>query len=118
VKLGLIKLLQKRFDVCEEACVHDNSTSGMKTNSTLRRKNNATVQCPVEPGTYNVEQTVALPKEIPPGMACVHLITHLFTGLAAKFKIEVRGYTEANKDMVCVDLTVDFMKSPLWMLGR
>jgi hypothetical protein len=24
VKLGLIKLLQKRFDVCEEACVHDN----------------------------------------------------------------------------------------------
>jgi hypothetical protein len=90
----------------------------MKTDSTLRRKNNATVQCPVEPDTYNVEQTVALPKEIPPGMACIHPITHLLTSLAAKFKIEVRGYTEANEDMVCVDLMVDFNKSPLWIFGR
>lgn len=28
---------------------------------------NATVQCPVEPGTYKVAQTVELPKEIPKG---------------------------------------------------
>jgi len=48
VKLGLIKLLQKTFDVCEEA-----------------RNANATVSCPVEPGPYTVVQTVALPKEIP-----------------------------------------------------
>jgi len=48
VKLGLIKLLSKTFDLCEEA-----------------RKANMTVQCPVEEGTYTVTQTVALPKEIP-----------------------------------------------------
>ncbi|KAF5313996.1 hypothetical protein D9611_006874 [Ephemerocybe angulata] len=48
VKLGLIKLLEKTFDVCEEA-----------------RNANATVQCPVEVGPYVVEQTVELPKEIP-----------------------------------------------------
>ncbi|WVR06303.1 phosphatidylglycerol/phosphatidylinositol transfer protein [Kwoniella sp. DSM 27419] len=48
VKLGLIKLLQKQFDVCEEA-----------------RNANATVQCPVNPGPYKVKQTVELPKEIP-----------------------------------------------------
>ncbi|KAJ7925877.1 ML domain-containing protein [Mycena leptocephala] len=48
VKLGLIKLLQKTFDVCEEA-----------------RNANANVSCPVEPGPYTVVQTVALPKEIP-----------------------------------------------------
>ncbi|KAJ6519920.1 ML domain-containing protein [Mycena sanguinolenta] len=48
VKLGLIKLLQRTFDVCEES-----------------RKANATISCPVEPGPYEVVHTVALPKEIP-----------------------------------------------------
>ncbi|KAA1468191.1 hypothetical protein DENSPDRAFT_793937 [Dentipellis sp. KUC8613] len=48
VKLGLIKLLQKSFDLCEEA-----------------RKANATIQCPIEEGKYTVVQTVELPKEIP-----------------------------------------------------
>ncbi|KIY50597.1 hypothetical protein FISHEDRAFT_39003 [Fistulina hepatica ATCC 64428] len=49
VKLGLVKLLQKQFDICEEA-----------------RNANATVQCPIEPGNYTVVQSVDLPKEIPP----------------------------------------------------
>jgi len=48
VKLGLIKLLQKQFDLCEEA-----------------RNANTSVQCPVERGNYEVVHTVALPKEIP-----------------------------------------------------
>ncbi|KAF8622885.1 hypothetical protein AX15_006650 [Amanita polypyramis BW_CC] len=48
VKLGLVKLLHKQFDVCEEA-----------------RKANVSVTCPVQPGPYTVEQTVMLPKEIP-----------------------------------------------------
>ncbi|EIW73685.1 hypothetical protein TREMEDRAFT_37462 [Tremella mesenterica DSM 1558] len=79
VKLGLIKLLQKEFDVCEEA-----------------RNANATVQCPVHPGPYNVAQTVELPKEIP----------------KAKFSVAVRGYTADDEDMLCLDLFVDFMKRP------
>ncbi|KAJ4001016.1 ML domain-containing protein [Lentinula boryana] len=56
VKLGLIKLLSKRFDVCEEA-----------------RNANASVQCPVEKGQYVVVQTVDLPKEIPPAKFHVHV---------------------------------------------
>ncbi|VDB86513.1 unnamed protein product [Peniophora sp. CBMAI 1063] len=48
VKLGLIKLLQKEFDICEEA-----------------RNANASITCPVEEGYYTVVQTVTLPKEIP-----------------------------------------------------
>ncbi|KAG9053006.1 Phosphatidylglycerol/phosphatidylinositol transfer protein [Serendipita sp. 407] len=56
VKIGLIKLLSKRFDVCEEA-----------------RNANATIQCPVEPGEYTVVQTVDLPKEIPPAKFNVHV---------------------------------------------
>ncbi|BEJ12693.1 hypothetical protein CspHIS471_0211530 [Cutaneotrichosporon sp. HIS471] len=48
VKLGLIKLIQKRYDLCEEA-----------------RNANATIQCPVYQGDYTVVQKVDLPKEIP-----------------------------------------------------
>ncbi|CAG8757466.1 15794_t:CDS:2, partial [Acaulospora colombiana] len=60
VKLGLIKLLRKEFDICEEA-----------------RKANATIQCPVEPGDYTLVQKVALPKEIPPGEYCQRGTRHL-----------------------------------------
>jgi len=81
VKLGLIKILTKTFDICEEA-----------------RKADATVQCPVEKGTYTVEQTVALPKEIP----------------KAKFTVDVRGYTAADEDMLCLQLKIDFMKRPFF----
>ena len=35
--------------------------------NTFRRAANASVLCPVQPGPYTVEQTVALPKEIPRG---------------------------------------------------
>ncbi|KAG6888687.1 Phosphatidylglycerol/phosphatidylinositol transfer protein [Termitomyces sp. Mi166 len=79
VKLGLVKLLQKTFDVCEEA-----------------RKANATIQCPVQPGMYTVEQTVALPREIP----------------RAKFKVDVQGYTANDDDMLCLNLLVDFLPNP------
>ncbi|KIJ68363.1 hypothetical protein HYDPIDRAFT_24649 [Hydnomerulius pinastri MD-312] len=48
VKLGLIKLLTKSFDICQEASAA-----------------NASIQCPIEQGEYTVVQTVALPKEIP-----------------------------------------------------
>ncbi|KAF8604792.1 hypothetical protein BDV93DRAFT_81950 [Ceratobasidium sp. AG-I] len=82
VKLGLIKLLHKEFDICEEA-----------------RNNNVTLQCPVEPGEYEVVQTVELPKETP----------------RAKFIIDVKGFTsdEAyDPDLVCLRITVDFVRRP------
>ncbi|KAG9120753.1 Phosphatidylglycerol/phosphatidylinositol transfer protein [Ceratobasidium sp. 392] len=84
VKLGLIKLMHKQFDICEEA-----------------RNNNVTVQCPVEPGEYEVVQTVTLPKETP----------------KAKFNIKVEGFTSeesAEPNMVSLQLTVDFMGRP-WL---
>jgi len=49
VKLGLIKLLEKEFDICKEAEAADME-----------------IKCPVEPGDYTITQTVELPKEIPP----------------------------------------------------
>ena len=68
VKLGLIKIVQKQFDLCEEAYVSVIfAVSEMLTLSYLRRNANTTVQCPVEEGNYEVVHTVALPKEIPQG---------------------------------------------------
>ncbi|KAH9898027.1 ML domain-containing protein [Cubamyces lactineus] len=75
VKVGVIKILQKEFDVCEEA-----------------EKANATIQCPVTKGSHKVVQSVTLPKEIPP----------------AQFKVNVRGFTAEDDDMVCLDLMMDF----------
>ncbi|KAK7033967.1 hypothetical protein VNI00_012594 [Paramarasmius palmivorus] len=77
VKLGLIKILNKDFNVCEEA-----------------HKANTTIQCPVEKGEYNVTQIVDLPKEIPP----------------AKYRVEARGYTVDEDDMLCLNMDVDFRK--------
>jgi len=79
VKLGsYIKLLQKRFDICEELS-----------------KANATLQCPIEPGHYEIVQEVTLPKEIP----------------HAKYKVEARAFTQDDDDMACTDIVLDFMKS-------
>ncbi|KAH9849725.1 ML domain-containing protein [Lenzites betulinus] len=75
VKLGLITILRKQFDVCEEA-----------------EKANATIQCPISKGHHVVVQTVTLAKEIPP----------------APFKVNIRGYTGDDDDLVCMDLMMDF----------
>ncbi|KZT05952.1 uncharacterized protein LAESUDRAFT_813183 [Laetiporus sulphureus 93-53] len=56
VKVGAIKLLQKEFDVCEEA-----------------RGANASIQCPVAEGKHQVIHTVTLPKEIPPAPFAVSI---------------------------------------------
>jgi len=79
VKLGLIKLLTKRFDICEEL-----------------RTNNATLQCPVEPGEYDIVQTVDLPREIP----------------KAKFIVQTRAFTQPPEeaDMACADIAIDFLR--------
>jgi len=36
--------------------------------------------------------------------------------VAAKFTVNVRGYTADDEDMLCLDLRVDFMKSPFLRL--
>jgi len=37
--------------------------------------------------------------------------------LTAKFTVNVRGYTVAEEDMVCLDLRVNFMKNPFPKFG-
>ncbi|EPQ28113.1 uncharacterized protein PFL1_04440 [Pseudozyma flocculosa PF-1] len=76
VKLGLIKLLTRRFDVCQEA-----------------RANKAELQCPLAPGEYELTHTVALPREIPP----------------AKFNVHITGANQDESDLLCLDLSINFM---------
>lgn len=57
VKLGLIKIISKTFDLCEEL-----------------RKDNNEIQCPINRGKVVIKQTVQLPKEIPPGKFSVQAL--------------------------------------------
>ncbi|GAA5855048.1 hypothetical protein JCM5353_005673 [Sporobolomyces roseus] len=76
VKLGLIKLLTKQFDVCQEL---DNA--------------NATLRCPIAPGTHSITQTVALPREIP----------------RAKFQVDALVYTQDEEPAACINLWINFL---------
>ncbi|KAK4057539.1 hypothetical protein OIO90_001608 [Microbotryomycetes sp. JL221] len=101
VKLGLIKLLTKRFDVCEEL---DNA--------------NSTLQCPIQPNDYSIEQTVALPAEIPRGklQSCFcrdsevradHFSILMLS--TAKFQVSARVFTQDEKPAACIDLWINFL---------
>lgn len=77
VKLGLIKLIQKRFDICDELCVHLLTQASFDLNGiiqltsiwTCRDNTNATLKCPIEAGEHQIVQVVDLPAEIPKGMS-------------------------------------------------
>lgn len=114
VKLGLIKLLTKTFDVCEEAYVPFVLIYFQNAHFPLSRSANASVQCPVEKGQYIVEQTVDLPKEIPPGSFIVLSFRNTSDPLTAKFNIHIDGYTVDEDDLMCMDLTIDFTKKHFW----
>lgn len=56
------------------------------------RANNAELQCPLSPGAYELEQTVALPREIPPG----------------KFNVLVTGANQDGSNLLCLNLAITF----------
>ena len=49
IKVGLIKLMHKKFDICD-----------------VLRERESSVQCPIQPGDLEIKDTFALPREIPP----------------------------------------------------
>lgn len=69
VKLGLIKLLTKRFDLCDELSVPSlESRPEYSTDPSAYSANiNSSLACPLEPGDYSFSHTVELPMEIPRG---------------------------------------------------
>ncbi|POW18787.1 hypothetical protein PSHT_05381 [Puccinia striiformis] len=79
VKVGLVRLLQKTFDVCEEL-----------------RKADVSLQCPMEPGDFDIAYEITLPKEIPP----------------VTYRIDALAYTTDDDDMACANFSVDFSRKP------
>ncbi|KAI9012895.1 ML domain-containing protein [Gaertneriomyces semiglobifer] len=73
VRLGLIKLVDTKIDLCDE--IH-----------------NIDRECPVEEGPLHINHTVKLPREIPPGRYQVNVDVTNFDGkhtacIAAEFRI-------------------------------
>jgi ML domain len=67
VKYGVVKILQKRFDLCEQA--------GQVNKS-----------CPVEKGDFTIDKDVELPKEIPPvSINAVHGMERTESLISASF---------------------------------
>ncbi|KNE90694.1 hypothetical protein PSTG_15874 [Puccinia striiformis f. sp. tritici PST-78] len=79
VNVGLVRLLQKTFDVCEEL-----------------RKADVSLQCPMEPGDFDIAYEITLPKEIPP----------------VTYRIDALAYTTDDDDMACANFSVDFSRKP------
>jgi hypothetical protein len=114
--MGVVKLVSKTFDLCEEAYVF--LKLAVSTNPTqfhFRRNAQADVQCPVSEGNYVVEQTFALPKQIPQGelpSISFMLLSSSDMYPSAKFNINARAYNFDDNDLFCVDLMVNFMRKP------
>ncbi|GAA1321058.1 hypothetical protein GCM10009647_053840 [Streptomyces sanglieri] len=83
VQLGLIKLLQKRYDLFE--CLNGKHP---EIPLTLDDKQDG----PIGKGHVGMTLALNLKREVPP----------------AKFKILVRGYTVEEDDLFSIDATVDF----------
>lgn len=130
VKLGLIKLLTKRFDLCEELSVFGSHTAlapGKLPELTFglcdcSANINSSLACPIDPGVYSFTHTVALPNEIPRGTYRTRTRLQLagtsghtadqqklmhpgFYGLTAKFQVNARVVTPVVEEEVgCLDL--------------
>lgn len=66
VKVGVIKVIEREFDLCKEAYVQRQQYRPVNS-FLLRRDAHADIECPVEEGEHTVVQAVELPKEIPKG---------------------------------------------------
>lgn len=118
MKLGLIKLLRKNFDICEEACVVGPSLQSAYINWRCFLAERSTQQSNVlcNPAlTQLYKQLLCLKKYHKVSFQRIRSNQHPWHALnpcicTAKFSVDVLGYTADEDDMVCVKLSVNFMK--------
>ncbi|GMM57275.1 sterol transporter [Maudiozyma humilis] len=70
VRLGYIKLITQRFDLCE--VLSENDIEGL--------------ECPVQPGEYDLAKIVQIPAEVPPG----------------RYNVLGRAYTAKDELLTCI----------------
>ncbi|KFA63967.1 hypothetical protein S40285_05714 [Stachybotrys chlorohalonatus IBT 40285] len=75
VKYGLIRLISTKADLCEQI-------------------NNVDLECPVKPGVLEVEKSVDIPAEIPPG----------------KYTVLADVYNSEDVQITCLTATVSFAR--------
>ncbi|KAI8064658.1 MD-2-related lipid-recognition domain-containing protein [Gongronella butleri] len=80
VKYGLVQLLKKKFDFCEEIVKVDE-------------------QCPLEKGKLVFNKDVELPKEIPP---------QYFFSTQGKYTVEAQIFTNDDKRVTCLHGVTSF----------
>ncbi|KAI8888984.1 hypothetical protein K501DRAFT_282586 [Backusella circina FSU 941] len=61
VKLGVVTLIKKRFDICDELYKH---------------KDDVKLQCPITKGDHTIVQKIQLPKETPRAAFSVHVMAY------------------------------------------
>ncbi|MFF2081415.1 ML domain-containing protein [Kitasatospora sp. NPDC058162] len=89
VKLGLIKLLQRRYDLFEE--LRGGGAEGLKLSC-----DTSDGKKPIPTGDTVLTAAIDLPREVP----------------RAKFRLQVRAYTTDEDDLAALDFDVDFLSSP------
>ncbi|MFF2812337.1 ML domain-containing protein [Streptomyces sp. NPDC058000] len=85
VKLGLIKLIQKRYDLHEE--LRQGGAFALVTPAHTS---------PIPKGDIELRFTPPLPGPTP----------------QAKFSVALRAYTAGDEDLACLDIKLDYMKTP------
>ncbi|KAJ7813427.1 hypothetical protein B0H14DRAFT_3478071 [Mycena olivaceomarginata] len=76
--------------------------------SWISRTADASVTCSVEPGSYTILQTVALPKEVPKRNQFSLFYIRAAPEGEISIVVNIESYTRDEDDMVCVELTVQF----------
>lgn len=116
VKAGIIRLLHKEFDVCEEAYVLKVSYLGSYCKAYLRLTSTQ-AQCehyhPMSgrEGSSQGHSNCHLAERDPSRYVHVPCVVRWKAHpgpILAQFSVNIRGYTEEDEDLVCMDLMMDF----------
>ncbi|KAH3898794.1 sterol transporter SCDLUD_005131 [Saccharomycodes ludwigii] len=76
VRLGYIRLISQTYDLCEQ--LEENDIDGL--------------ECPLQPGFYDVTKIVEIPQEVPPGT----------------YSVNVRAYNYDDSEITCLTGDVTF----------
>lgn len=88
IKYGLIRIINRRADLCEQM-------------------SNIDEKCPLE-GAKVVTKDVELPKEIPQVCTITYFLRALLTVIQGKYTVLADVYTKDNKKVTCLQAEVQF----------
>ncbi|OBZ70733.1 Phosphatidylglycerol/phosphatidylinositol transfer protein [Grifola frondosa] len=88
-----VLLDQRVIDVCAEALAL-----------------NSSVQCPIEPGIYNITDVLSIPQDIPSRESPCPLGVPTSRSLPVQYTAHMRGYNADGAHIVCMDLNIPYVR--------